>query len=176
MPQPQLRMAMTDFAHLPPVEAPAGYELRTYRQGDEQHWADIMNSTGQMGSWTAEKVERDITGSPRFIREAMFFATWDGTPVSTACAFLDDPSSREVIQLHMVATKPEHQGKGLAKVCSLAVMHYSAEHGCKEVYLRTDDFRVPAVRMYLKMGFQPSYVDGAGEERWQGVLRALGME
>ena len=175
MSRPQLRMHMTDFSNLPPVETPAGYLLRTYRLGDEQAWADIMNSTGQMGSWTAEGVRDRITASPRFIPEGMFFATFNGDPLSTACAFLDDPANHDVVQLHMVATKPEHQGKGLAKVCSLAVIHFCAARGFKEVYLRTDDHRLPALKMYLKMGFEPSHLEGAGQDRWAEVRCRLGM-
>jgi mycothiol synthase len=175
MSRPQLRMSMIDFSNLPPVDTPPPYQLRTYRPGDEQPWADIMNSTGQMGSWTADKVSEHMTTSPRFIPEGMFFAIFNGDPISTACAFLDDPANHDVIQLHMVATKPEHQGKGLAKVCSLAVVHFCAHLGFTEVYLRTDDYRLPALKMYLKMGFDPSYVEGAGEDRWAEVRRTLGM-
>ena len=174
MPGPQLRMSMTDFSNVPAVQMPPGYQLRTYRPGDEQAWADIMNRAG-MGSWNVEKARAELFASPRFVPQGCFLATCHEVPVSAATAFLEDPPNNEVGQLHMVATRPEHRGRGLARQCSLAVVHFFSGRGFREVYLLTDDFRLAALKMYLTMGFQPSYYQGAGEERWAPIRRSLGL-
>ena len=170
--RPQLRMRMTDYSKLPPVEMAEGYEWRTYREGDEQGWLGIVNSCG-MGPSTVEEVRRTLTATERFLPEGMFFAVTQGEAVSTATGYPAEKGSTASGQLHMVATKPEHRGKGLAKALSLAVVHFFAQRGFGEVYLWTDDWRVPALKMYVRMGFEPSYYEGADEARWAAVLASL---
>jgi len=49
----QLRMLRPNLDDLPPIFLPDGVDIRTYRRGDEQAWAEIMN-TGIGEHWTAD--------------------------------------------------------------------------------------------------------------------------
>ena len=40
----------------------------------------------------------------------------------------------------------------------------------------TDDFRLPAVKLYLKMGFVPDFEHGSYHDRWTRLARDLAPE
>ena len=58
-------------------------------------------------------------------------------------------------ELGWVAGDKDHAGKGLgAAVCNRAVQRFLSA-GYRRIYLQTDDVRLAAVKVYLKMGFVP---------------------
>ena len=54
-----------------------------------------------------------------------------------------------------VAVVPHMQGRRLGSVVTQAVIGEAEERGRREVFLRTDDWRLPAVVSYLRLGFRP---------------------
>jgi mycothiol synthase len=46
--------------------------------------------------------------------------------------------------------------------------------GRRRAELRTDDFRVAAIKTYLKLGFEPLLVAENQRRRWRDVLAAIG--
>jgi mycothiol synthase len=56
----------------------------------------------------------------------------------------------------------------------LAVLHHFRESGCTGAVLETDDHRLPAIRLYLSLGFLPQMVAPDHPERWRAVFQALG--
>jgi mycothiol synthase len=169
----QLRMRRTHYRGLPPLQLPDGYALRTYRDGDETHWARIINAVGSLGTWDESRVRRELTGRPQFDPEGLFFVVSDATPVATACAWRDRLGEAEVGQLHMVAVAPEHQGRRLGTAASVAAVRYFEAHGFAAVYLLTDDVRLAAVRTYLDIGFEPVFPEPDHVERWERVRATL---
>lgn len=170
----QLRMVRRTFEGLPKIEIPEGYALRTYQPGDEAAWAEIMN-TG-VGEWTVGKVREALTGKPQFRDDALFFITFEGRPVASACAWVLEPGETEQGYLHMVCALPEHRGKQLGYMVTLAVLHWFRDHGFKEVCLSTDDQRIPALKSYLRLGFEPLYEDDTHRERWEKVMETISMQ
>ena len=41
----QLRMVRPNLAGLPQLEIPEGYEIRTYQEGDDVHWANVISDS-----------------------------------------------------------------------------------------------------------------------------------
>jgi mycothiol synthase len=39
--------------------------------------------------------------------------------------------------------------------------------------LETDDERLPAIKVYLALGYVPQYPDASHEDRWSKIFRAL---
>ena len=171
----QLRMETCPLRELPPLECPEGYEIRTYRPGDEEGWGQIMN-TGIGSEWTADKVKRELTEKPQFDPAGLFFATKDGEVAGSACAWRGSETERESGSVHMVCVLPEHRGRGLGYWLSLAVLHYFRDHGFHKAWLSTDDFRLPAIMTYLKLGFEAMMAEEDHPGRWVEVSRKLGVE
>jgi GNAT superfamily N-acetyltransferase len=197
--RPSIQMLRPHLEGLPPLKPalsalPQGYRLRSYLPRDVSGWTALMN-TGQMGEWTAQRTREQLTGRPwpQFDPAGLFVVTsppagWTaaggaaqdpggpaagGAVVASACAWLTAPEERETGTLHMVCVLPEHRGRGLSYPLCLAVLHRFRERGFRRVRLNTHDWRLGAVKVYLRLGFQPLYRHPRHPDQWTELLRAL---
>ena len=171
---PQLRMLLGSLASLPPVSLPAGFELKRFRPGDEQAWVDLLNSTLSLGEWDLRRAEERMKGSVRVIADGILFITEGGLPVATACLTHHDEMPEA--ELGWVGVSPHVQGKGLGREVCLAALHYIRDRGYGAVVLFTDDHRHPAIKTYLKLGFEPQMAHESHAERWREVLDKLAWQ
>ena len=167
MRRPHLR----DAPAVPPP--PPGYELRTF--GGETDLEPLAATlTAAFGEpWGVEAVRRVLTESPDV--RAVYVAAHGGRPVATASSrYLPERFGGSGI-VHWVGTHPEHAGRGLGLALVARVLDDFAERGYPDAVLQTDDFRLPAIRMYLKLGFTPVYeVEGEDHRaRWSAVFERL---
>lgn len=169
----QLRMVRPDLENLPKLELPPGYGMRTYREGDEVHWASIISDSFGGKQRTAEDTRNEITGQERFVPDGLYFATHDGTPIGTACAWRQTVDETEVGYVHMVGVASAHTGRKLGKWVSLAVLIYFRDCGFRCAMLDTDDFRIPAIKTYLNLGFVPVYIEDGQPKRWRAIFEKL---
>jgi len=184
---PSIQMLRPDLEGLPPLEPvvaalPPGYRLRTYRPGDEAGWAALMN-TGDLGQWDVARVRAELTERPypQFDPEGLFVLTSGAVEpaepaaqiAGSACAWLPDPGERETGILHMVCVRPEHRGAGLSYPLCLAVLHRFRARGLRRVRLNTGDWRLGAVKVYLRLGFRPWYRRPEHPAIWREVLAKL---
>ncbi|HEU5317029.1 MAG TPA: GNAT family N-acetyltransferase [Chloroflexota bacterium] len=178
----QLRMLRPHLDDLPALAIPDGYGLRTFRPGDERAWASIMEASSGIGrEWTVEKVRERMIEREQFEPEGLFFVTCDDQsdrPVASATAWRKDAAEQVMGNVHMVCALDDHRGKGLGRLASLAVLHYLRRRGFRAADLSTDDWRVPAIRTYLGLGFVPVYLTDAErvddhEARWSAIFTQL---
>lgn len=169
----QLRMVRPNLDDLPELELPIGYAMRSYLEGDEEHWARIISDSFGGRKRTAQDTRDQITEMDVFLPEGFYLATYCGIPVGTACAWRDSVDEKEVGNVHMVGVVAEHTGHKLGKWVSLAVLRYLRDNGFKCAKLDTDDFRIPAVKTYLNLGFIPVYIADGQPDRWQNILKKL---
>ena len=174
-PRPQLEMIRDHLDDLPKIHIPEGYAVRTYRVGDEPAWCRIME--GQVGeNWTIEKCRERLTHNERFKPENLFFITYADSPVASTCAWTSDKVSPDIGLVHMVAALPEHHGKGLGHLLNALVLHRLHELGYKRAYLLTDDWRLAAIKSYLRAQFRPLNTHESHPERWEKIFEKLGIE
>lgn len=171
----QLRMRRTGLQIDPPPapHLPEGYDLHAVLPEEESSLAEALQSAFPEYSWTPEDVVTRLTGASDV--EATFVITCGGRVAATASARHVPELGEGVGYLHWVGAHFDHQGKGLGRAVSLAVMHYCRQKGCTDIVLDTDDFRIPAIRTYLGLGFAPeagSPPDHAA--RWERVFCEVG--
>ena len=170
---PQLRMTLDAFDSLPPVALPSGYGMTTLREAGVDAWVDALNATGQLGDWDADRAGDWLSGERHAIPEGTFIVTSDGRPAATCCTI--PPTSTEPrAELGWLSVSPEHQGRGLGSQVCLAVLHFARRMGYAEIYLNTDDWRLPAVKTYLDLGFEPEMAHESHPRRWEAVYEKLG--
>jgi ribosomal protein S18 acetylase RimI-like enzyme len=187
---PQLEMRLPSLTSLPEVEVAEGYALRTYRDGpsgdgvaiptgwqsqDLAVWAQLVSECigGQYdGAACRESLQM---GTPRFAPEDLFFAERAGEVVGTTCALRLQPPEEGPGYLHMVAVSASHRGHGLGRALIVASLRRFREGGYREVVLKTDDFRLSAIRLYLDLGFRPVFSHHSHAARWQTVYQQLGL-
>jgi mycothiol synthase len=162
----QLRMRRKSLEDLADSEMPEGFELRTFRPGDETGWAELM--TGAIGDWDEGSTERQFLGDPGVKVDGIFFLVAGNEYVATATdKRLPSP---DIGYLHMVAVSPHRRGKRLGRCISLAALRHMIARGCREAILDTDDYRLPAIRTYLGLGFLPEMLETDHSARWRQVL------
>jgi mycothiol synthase len=97
----------------------------------------------------------------------------DGEIVATASARLLPEAYPGAGYVHYVAASPHHAGKKLGYLVSLATLHEFVQMNCQSAVLDTDDFRLPAVKTYLNLGFAPHHSDDSHAQRWATVDASL---
>lgn len=155
-----------------PLAAPDGYTLRTYRPGDAAGFVAV--NTAITGTpWTVEQFEENMLGQEGIRPEGIFFAVDAlGNIVGTTTGWVREGG---IGYLHMVSVDPGCRGKKLGELLIGAALDYMAKQGCPYVVLNTDDFRLPAIHLYLKLGFVPVLNGADMEDRWRAILKQLGI-
>ncbi|WP_203923856.1 GNAT family N-acetyltransferase [Rugosimonospora africana] len=73
-----------------------------------------------------------------------------------------------------IAADPDHSGHGLGRSVTAAVANRLVDAGAMSIFLRTDDFRLPALAIYLRLGFTPHLYAPDMSDRWAAVHQRLG--
>jgi len=162
------------LAVLPELVVPEPYTLLTLERDDITAWAALLGQNGEFGEWSVEQATPYFGPDSHMPLAGSFFLTQHGEPVATAQLHLNpDGPYTPVPELGWVAVSLAHRGHRLGSVVSLAVLHYAASTGHREVFLQTDDHRVAAIKMYLRLGFEPWMHDPTAPERWRAVLAVV---
>ena len=172
----QLRMTfpLERLGALSIPEPPEGFELRTIRPGEEQAYADLMVAAG-FESWTVDLARQIV--STRTLPDGIFFAVECATGRLAGTAMANKPNETGH-EMGWVAVHPDFRGKGLARLVSSAAMNRFKTENCSLIYLLTDDFRKAALRLYLRMGWQPwipDWCDNTHSARWEAIHKELGL-
>lgn len=125
-------------------------------------------------TWDRTKFYETMWNDPAIPEDGIFFAvTEEGKIFSTAAVqILPDGSGN----LHMVGTNAECRGMGGGMAVSHAGVEYFRAHGIRKAYLRTDDFRLSAIKIYLALGYRPYLTEEDMPERWQRIMENLTLQ
>lgn len=169
--KPQLVMFREQLDDLAPLDLAEDYTLRHFQPGDEQFWEEIINKSFEKQD---TNFKENIASHGIYKPERVLFICYKGKPVATATAWYNKRWHQETGYLHMVGVIPGKRGKGLGLKVSLAVLHQMVEEGRTSAVLETDDFRLPAIKTYIKLGFKPQIIHENQVARWRGILTKLG--
>jgi len=163
----KLIMKKEILSDLPEFHCPIGYRFRHFQAGDERNWEDLIRHSFTREVKFADKIGDHV---PCYADRVLFICRGE-QPVATATAWETGSGDNNDWYLHMVGVLPEYSGKGLGFAATLAALHKIREASGEAAYLETDDFRLPAIRIYLKLGFQPVYIDDSHPGRWKQILQ-----
>ncbi len=172
---PQLVMTRASLEGLPPPVVPAGYAIRSYRRGDERAWCRLV-SEGIGGDWTPEEFANQIERAVSFQPDDLLFAEMEREVVGTAWAIQRREFPDDTGYVHMVVVAPDHRGRGLGRALVVAVLHRFRDKGLRRAVLRTEDHRLPALRVYLGVGFRPVLSHESHEGRWRRIGGRLDID
>lgn len=165
----QLRMIWKK-GHTPEKPDWRGLVLRTFDGSDRdiEAWLDIV----QYGL-TEKREDKAFFLSCMYEHgeleyDKFFIVECDGVPAATLAVINDYETKRGYI--HMVACKPEYRGRGIGTKLAYEAVRTLVFSGMETAYLTTDDFRVPAIKSYLKAGFEPDIKNEEHEKRWAAVF------
>lgn len=172
-PLPQLKMRRPSLDGLgdAPV-VPSGYTLRLARLEEAAAVARVLALSFEDPSWDAEKVRRELLENA-FV-DCTFVIEHSSGIVATASAQLPREDGDLTGWLHWVGADPAHRGKQLGHILCDTVLRRHVELGFIGGSLSTEDFRLPAIETYLRLGFEPWHTDDSHSERWRAIFAKLG--
>lgn len=152
-----------------------GYLLRNFRKEDKEPYINLMKSAG-FNEWnndTFNAVIEKVIPNGLFFIEHIESSEIVGTTVGSNNPSKHFPNGGE---LGWVAVKPSHCGKGLGQVVCAAVTKTFLELNYREIYLLTDDFRLPAIKTYLNLGYVPYCYLPDMKQRWENIFKKLNQK
>ena len=171
-PPKQLKMSVSKDAVtlLSDVSLADGYSLRGYSLGDEECWVALLK-TGDVSNWDVRRflsyiLEPERTDGSRVV------AMGDQLVAATFASQHD--AVQKIGAIDYVVSRPDQRGNGLGRAVCVAVLRYLVDRDYKSVVLFTDDWRLPAINLYLSLGFIPEMTRDDMPSRWDAVKRQLG--
>ena len=79
-------------------------------------------------------------------------------------------------ELGYLVVAPEHRRRGLGAALITTALRRLHKGGYRHIFLGVQSWRLPAIRSYLRVGFQPFIHTPDLVPRWESVFAALGQE
>lgn len=138
---------------------PEGFHFKLYQEGDELEWAAIETAVSEFDDETKAIAYFNEKFAPfiRELKQRMLFVTDPaGEKVGTCSAWWKEtPDGIRHPLVHWVAVKPGYQGKGLAKAMMTQTLKMLQNlETTSPIYLHTQTWSHPAIRLYQKLGFE----------------------
>ena len=170
-----LTMVREDLENIPSYSCPDGFSIRTFRAGDERHWAGIERTVGEFPDQEAALAYFTGEYGPhqsKLADRCFLLQNGQGEPIGTATAWDHEFEGAVRGRVSWVAIDPAYQGRKLAKPLLSAVMRRMARsHG--KAFLTTQTTSYPAINLYLSFGFRPHLVHDSCEEGWALMAETL---
>ncbi|MHB8294617.1 MAG: GNAT family N-acetyltransferase [Acidimicrobiales bacterium] len=136
---------------------------------DSAELAAVLGDAFPEEDWD-EPVVRSRLLEAEDVAETYVAVSASGDLVGTASARLLPDAYPGAGYLHWVGVSSNARRSGLGRLLSERVLAHFQRLGLERAVLETDDERLPAIRVYLKLGFVPSYRNDDDELRWSHVL------
>jgi GNAT superfamily N-acetyltransferase len=160
-----VRPSSLGVVDVPPI--PEGYLLRQLRSDDEGPYDDLFHLAFADEGRFVETVGRALDGG-FFVVEHLASHEF----VASCVALRGTSSPRhEAGQLGWLVADPSHTRKGLGKLVSASVTNRLVAEACQGPFLGTEDFRIPAIAIYLMLGWRPYIYGSDMESRWRSIFR-----
>lgn len=164
-----------DNTAIKPLNLPEGVEVKSLPDFENgiNIWLDIIKYMAKdVKELTLNYYNVCMLGYENFQEDKCHILTVDGIPAATITVICDYKKKEGYI--HMVACKPDFRGKGLGNLLNDIALNVLKKEKMETAYLTTDEWRIPAIKTYLKVGFYP---DLQGEldfkERWDEVFAVI---
>jgi ribosomal protein S18 acetylase RimI-like enzyme len=131
-------------------------------------WPDELNNL----PYPVDFYREFMTAFDIYTEDKCFFLLVNGECAATITILCDYKNSQGLV--HMVSCKPEFRGMGLGNLLTEIGLYVLKNEGLKTALLRTDDWRIPAIKTYLKAGFTPDLTSSPDyKERWDAIFKII---
>lgn len=171
----QLRMVFDAGTQvMPEINLAEGFIIQDLEESSLLRYNQLRQSV-EFSPWTVEAFasfrEKALSGGILLVTDQK-----TGEFVASACAEKSDfPEYPEIGVLGWVITQPRWRGKYLGRAVSVAAMHCLYRNGYRVFSLLTDDFRLAALKTYLRLGWRPWLYQADMPERWQKIAEKLNL-
>ena len=152
-----------------------GYKIRIYQSGDEDSFLSLMVKT-DFDPWDDEKLRYNVS---KIIPNGWFFVEEERSQelVGSAMCLHNYSGKRPFTgDVGWLAVDPAHRSRGLGYSLIVYVTNRFLHAGYSQIQLHTEYYRLPAIRIYLKMGYLPVIPSAEIEALWEEVCEKIGWE
>jgi mycothiol synthase len=159
---------------VPPI--PVAYSLSVVQSENIDIARPIIETDGLLSDSGWSRFRDAVVPDGMFVIQERASAAWVGAisavhnPVATRFYF---PGGGE---LGYLVVAPEHRRRGLGAALITAALRRLHRGGYRHIFLGVQSWRLPAIRSYLGLGFQPFIHAPELVPRWESVFAALGRE
>jgi GNAT superfamily N-acetyltransferase len=164
-----VEMSLKDLSHLPPVQMPDGFDVCLLESGSEEDYIAVMRQSLKKNAdpdWFHQNFSADMEYNP----ENLILIYKEKNPVAAAAAWQKKYKNQWIGQIKSVGVVPDYRGRGLGLQVSLTALHRLRCRGFQEVMLKTHTSRLPAIHLYLSLGFEPRHNFWFGKRKWRRLL------
>lgn len=154
---------------VPPL--PDGYALRAFRDGDERAYDELFRLAWSDTGTLAHTRRYALPGG-------LLVVEHDASRELVASAVAFSPESAAHPQdgsLGWLVTDPAHTRRRLATVVAATVTNRLIDERYPLPWLGTEDDRLPALALYLSLGWQPHLYTQGMTARWRDIFARLGL-
>jgi len=171
----QIFLLRPSLKNIPELKLPEGYVEVPNSDSLLSEWVSLLDTIFPAGGYTIDRVRPQVESSKWNVDRVKLVAR-EKQLVALSLAWHEPALWPHSGFVFWVAVLPEHQNRGLGTfVLTRALQHFAGE--ClRDAVVTTEEFRLPAIKMYLKIGFVPLITGTARNERkrWQRAFDALG--
>jgi mycothiol synthase len=159
-----------DMAKIPEANVPPEYTLRVLGPDEKEKWEELILATFKEKTSFYERIE----SSKGYAEDGVFVISHGEKLIATGTALCSRELLGECANVHMIAADIAYSGKKLGYEITAAVLRRIRDAGFDKAFLTTDDFRLPAIKTYLALGFVPDMqVDETMPERWEKIFKII---
>lgn len=144
----------------------------TELDGAVDKWLDIVQYGLSEGKQGEEFYHAVMVNHAHYEEDKCFFVLENEKPVATLTVICDYDKKEGYI--HMVACCEAARGRGYGTLLNKVALKTLKNEGMETAYLTTDDWRIPAIKSYLRAGFEPDVSTDDFKARWKKILEQIG--
>lgn len=167
-----VEMRLKDLNKLLPAQVTDSFCVSPMKPGSEQDYVDVMRQSLKENvdkNWFHSSFSKDLEYDP----QNLILIYKENTPIAAAAAWQIKRKGRWIGHLKNVGVVRDYQGRGYGRHISLCALRRLRDRGFSEVMLKTHDNRLPAISLYLSLGFEPKYNFWAGKRKWKRIVSQI---
>lgn len=153
-------------------DVPPGYELRSVSLEDKHSYTQTFLTAFDDPSPFGDLMKHALPEG-FFVVEHLPTAT---VVAASTAAVYEKSQHPDGHSLQWVVAHSDHRGTGAGQATIVAATRTLADQAPNYSYLSTDDFRIPAISIYLKLGWKPLLFQEGQIGRWATVFEVLGKK
>jgi GNAT superfamily N-acetyltransferase len=174
--RPAMYMLWPSDRPAPKLSLAPGFRLRALASENIDQVRQTVEIDGRLTDTQWNNFRNQVLPDGLFVVEDREPSGWVGTvsavhnPAATRFYF---PGGGELGYLWVA---PQHRNRGLGSALICAAVERLQHAGYRHIFLGVQGWRLPAIRCYVRTGFQPFLHTPELEHRWKAVFQVLGLE
>lgn len=146
---------------------PSSLSVRIAEAEDAESLAALLGRAYPTEVWEVSETKQELFGD-KSVKAVLVVV--QGTQILATASLQIHANKPTSGQLRWVATEQHSRRQGLAQTVVAQLLTLAAKADCKDVWLKTTNDLTSAIKMYLKLGFEPVVSTEEDQKVWDNLL------